>query len=169
MAWCCQVTNNYLSTCWPSFISPYGVTMRLDNLKKVWSFFVIDHVSCGITYDRNENGCVWTINTWNPYNNLHIEKLASFGSLKMSYLISEFKSSCCEFCRKDDVIPPLWRFYFYFFISNIFIQGITNQLQTVLSWSPVLKNFVYLQYACKTIVFTPTWYIQQFDKIISIT
>ena len=29
---------------------------------------------------------------------------------------------------------------FFFFFSNIFIQGITNQLQTVLPWSPVLKK-----------------------------
>ena len=31
-------------------------------------------------------------------------------------------------------------FFYIFFISNIFMQGITNQLQTVLPWSPVLKN-----------------------------
>ena len=31
-------------------------------------------------------------------------------------------------------------FIFLFFISNIFIQGMTNQLQTVLPWSPVLKK-----------------------------
>ena len=38
----------------------------------------------------------------------------------------------------------LWNYdnnvFFFFFFSNIFIQGITNQLQTVLPWSPVLKN-----------------------------
>ena len=26
MAWCCQATSHYLSQCWPSFISPYGIT-----------------------------------------------------------------------------------------------------------------------------------------------
>ena len=26
MAWCCQATNHYLSQCWPSSMSPYGVT-----------------------------------------------------------------------------------------------------------------------------------------------
>ena len=26
MAWCCQATSHYLSQCWPSSMSPYGVT-----------------------------------------------------------------------------------------------------------------------------------------------
>ena len=26
MAWCSQATSHYLSQCWPSFLSPYGVT-----------------------------------------------------------------------------------------------------------------------------------------------
>ena len=26
MVWCRQATSNYLSQCWPSFLSPYGVT-----------------------------------------------------------------------------------------------------------------------------------------------
>ena len=26
MAWWCQATSHYLSQCWPSFLSPYGVT-----------------------------------------------------------------------------------------------------------------------------------------------
>ena len=26
MAWCCQATSHYLSQCWPSLMSPYGVT-----------------------------------------------------------------------------------------------------------------------------------------------
>ena len=26
MAWCHQATSHYLSQCWPSFLSPYGVT-----------------------------------------------------------------------------------------------------------------------------------------------
>ena len=26
MAWCRQATSHYLSQCWPSFLSPYGVT-----------------------------------------------------------------------------------------------------------------------------------------------
>ena len=39
----------------------------------------------------------------------------------------------------------------YFIISNMFKQGITNQLQTVLPWRPCPKkhSIVYLQYACK--------------------
>ena len=26
MAWCCQATSHYLSQCWPSSLSPYGIT-----------------------------------------------------------------------------------------------------------------------------------------------
>ena len=26
MAWCCQATSHYLNQCWPSCLSPYGIT-----------------------------------------------------------------------------------------------------------------------------------------------
>ena len=42
------------------------------------------------------------------------------------------------------IIPTLF-FFIIFSISNIFIQIITNQLQTDLPWSPVLKN-IYTKY-----------------------
>ena len=28
IAWCCQATSQYLSQCWPRFMSPYGVTRQ---------------------------------------------------------------------------------------------------------------------------------------------
>ena len=44
--------------------------------------------------------------------------------------------------------------YIFTFFSNIFIQDITNQLQTVLLWRPVLKKrSIFAICACKTIVF----------------
>ena len=34
MAWCCQATSHYLSQCWPSSVSPYGVTRPQWRIKK---------------------------------------------------------------------------------------------------------------------------------------
>ena len=45
MAWCRQATGDYLSQCWPRYLSPHGVTRpqwilnSCDILFKMWGFF----------------------------------------------------------------------------------------------------------------------------------
>ena len=47
MAWCCQATRHYLSQCWPTSLSPYGVT-RPQCVNLLFFFNIISPIKWNI-------------------------------------------------------------------------------------------------------------------------
>ena len=46
MAWCHQATSHYLSQCWPSSMSPYGITRPQWVNKSIWESIVQISLAC---------------------------------------------------------------------------------------------------------------------------
>ena len=44
MTWCCLAASHYLSQCWPSSVSPYGVT-RSHQIKLLNDLFMLDNLA----------------------------------------------------------------------------------------------------------------------------
>ena len=56
IAWCRQATSHYLSQCWPTSMSPYGVTSP----QWVDIFVALDRIACYKNIQAWTNGCLYT-------------------------------------------------------------------------------------------------------------
>ena len=76
MAWCRQATSHYLSQCWLSSLSPYGIT-RPQWVKKKWSGILqyLVNIRCWCVINHRHMGLPWAENfpviSQNPYQETH--------------------------------------------------------------------------------------------------
>ena len=76
MAWCHQATSHYLSQCWPSYMSPYGVT-RPQWVKDTKVYSELTYWIClMISYKTKKNKC-WVLvkQTWRIWVKYHMNFL----------------------------------------------------------------------------------------------
>ena len=87
MVWCRQATSHYLSQCWLSSLSPYGVVRPqwVNDSNIIW--LMISHIA---TIKSN-----MTIMAWHPYDAQCMKRPVDH-SLNSTWFWIELPENCCE-------------------------------------------------------------------------
>ena len=101
MAWCRQATSHYLKQCWPTSISPYGVTRPQRFLNKV--FFYLSGallLKVWLTLKHREtHGCVVSSTLATDALVLKHQTISILSTDQTFNLLDQFHMKILDFCR----------------------------------------------------------------------
>ena len=108
MAWCHQAASHYLSQCWPTFMSPYGISRPqwiklINNLVKHYRFYV-GHKNSAKFSNKNSN-CMW----WQSTAEVAIDQRKDQRRIPIRVLVGPADMGCSVVpCANHLVVRSAW-------------------------------------------------------------